>query len=152
MELQKVEAAIEDVKAVKQVSRHPIIYKVSVGQDYLAIARGLKGIAEAISLNSVPWEIVFPGVRSPLWKLQQRVGGGGGGVSGRPAQKHNWAAVQALAKQGSLPVIAPSVMEYPDLKTVRDLGASAVSFGAAHLPWPGKPTAIVRKDMKQRRQ
>jgi dihydroorotate dehydrogenase len=145
-ELQKAEAAIEDIKAVKRVSRHPVIAKLSVGQEYLIIEHGLRGVAEAIALNSVPWETVFPGVKSPLWKLQGRVGGGGGGVSGRPAQYHNWAAVKALAAQGSLPVIAPSIMEFGDLALVRALGASAVSFGAIHLRTPWKPTSIVRKD------
>jgi dihydroorotate dehydrogenase len=46
------EKVVKSVKAVKRASRHPIIVKVSVDQDYLAIARGLVGVAEAISLNS----------------------------------------------------------------------------------------------------
>ena len=157
--LQKAESAIRSTKAVKSVSRHPIIYKVSVDQDYLSIARGLEGIAEAISLNSVPWKTAFPNRnKSPLWKLEKKVGGGGGGVSGKPAQKFNWVAVEALVKQGSIPVIVPSIMEFADLYKVRRLGASAVSFGAIHLPdypvwlkpWtiftnPCKPTRFVRR-------
>jgi len=149
--MQTAPTIIKMVKAVKEASRHPIIVKVSVDQDYLAIALGLAGIAEAISINSVPWKTAFPnGERSPLWKLEQKVGGGGGGVSGRPAQKHNWPAVQALAEQGALPVIAPSVMEFDDLDRVRLLGASAVSFGAIHLKTPWKPTSIVRKENRIR--
>jgi len=137
------------VKAVKKVSRHPVIIKVSVDQDYLAIARGLEGVAEAISLNSVPWKTAFPnGERSPLWKLEARVKGGGGGVSGKPAQQFNWPAVAELAKQKSLPVIGPSVMEFEDLARVRRLGALAVSFGAIHLRNPCKPTTIVEKEKK----
>jgi dihydroorotate dehydrogenase len=139
---------VGDVNAVCWVSRHPVIVKVSVDQDYLAVTRGLEGIAEAIDLNAVLWETIFPDVKSPLSKLQARVGGGGGGVSGRPAQKHNWAAAKALAEQGSLPVIAPSIMEFADLARVRAQGASAVSFGAIHLLTPWKPTSIVRKDMQ----
>ncbi len=158
--MEDVGIVVEDVKAVKNVSGHPIIVKVSVAQDYLAIAQGLKGIAEAISLNSVPWEIVFPGKRSPLWRLEKKVGGGGGGVSGKPAQKYNWAAVEALAKQGGLQVIAPSIMEFEDIDHVRDLGAGAVSFGTIHLPshpvwlkpWtiftnPCKPTRFVMREI-----
>ena len=98
--LQTAQQVIDDVKAVKAVSRHPIIVKVSVDQDYLTIADGLRGVAQGISLNSVPWKTVFPnGERSPLWRLEKKVGGGGGGVSGEPAQKHNWAAVAALANR-----------------------------------------------------
>jgi len=158
--MQATNAVINDIKAVKSVSRHPIIVKVSVDQDYLGIASGLAGVAEAISLNSVPWKTVFPsGERTPLWRLEKKVGGGGGGVSGKQAKKHNWAAVQALAQQGLVPVIGPSVMEFEDLAHVRALGARAVSFGAIHLPshpfwlkpWtlltnPCKPTLFVRKE------
>lgn len=100
--LAQAEKIIHDVSVVAKVSRHPVIVKVSVDQDYLAIAWKLQGVAQAISLNSVPWGTAFPaGERSPLWKLEQKVGGGGGGVSGRPAQRRNWQAVEALAKQGS---------------------------------------------------
>ncbi len=158
--LSEAESAIRSTKAVKRNSRHPIIYKVSVSQDYLAIAEGLKGIAEAISINSVPWTKAFSsGEVTPLWKLEKKIGGGGGGVSGKPAQNHNWTAVKALAKQGALPVIAPSVMEFEDMGHVRSLGAKAVSFGAIHLadhpvwlkPWtiftnPCKPTQFVEKE------
>ena len=146
--LQKAESAVTSTKAVKAVSRHPLIYKASVDQDYLAIASGLVGIAEAISLNSVPWKTAFPnGEITPLSKLEKKVGGGGGGVSGKPAQQHNWRAVEALAKQGLLPVIAPSIMEFEDLDRVRRLGAKAVSFGAIHLRTPWKPTSIVLRDI-----
>jgi dihydroorotate dehydrogenase len=148
--LQNTETVVRSVGIVKQVSRHPIIVKVSVNQSYLQIADALKGIAEAISLNSVPWEVAYSnGKVSPLWRLEKKVGGGGGGVSGRPAQKYNWAAVEALAKQGALHVIAPSVMEFEDIAKVRGLGASAVSFGAIHLRTPWKPTSIVRKEHLQ---
>lgn len=147
---------IQSVRNVAQVSRHPIIIKVSADQDYMTIARHLIGVAEAISLNSVPWSTVFPNEKSPLWQLEQRVKGGGGGVSGRPAQKHNWKAVGALALEEALPVIGPSAMDQYDVGILRKLGASAVSFGIIHLPdypvwqrpWtiftnPCKPTKIV---------
>ena len=141
---------IESVKAVKEVSRHPVIAKVSVVQDYLAIAKGLKGIAEAIAINSVPWEYVFPNQRSPLWRLEKKVGGGGGGVSGKPAQDANWWAVRELARQGSIPVIAPSIMEYKDMDRVSTRGARAFSFGTIHLWTPWAPTNFVKRDAKRR--
>jgi dihydroorotate dehydrogenase (NAD+) catalytic subunit len=130
-------AVVDSVKAVAEISRHPVIVKVSVDQDYLAIAKGLKGIAQAISINSIPWTKVFPDKTTPFHRLEKRVGGGGGGVSGKPAQKLNWKAVRELAEQSCLPVIAPSIMEYDDMDLVREMGASAVSFGTIHLPtWP----------------
>jgi len=144
------EIVINDVKAVKHASCHPIIIKASIAQDYPAIAKGLKGVAEAITLNSVPWEIAFPGRRSPLWKLEKKVGGGGGGVSGKPAQKFNWPAVGKLVQQGDLPVICPSIMEFKDIDYARErLGASAVSFGTIHFRTPWAPTKFVERDMKR---
>ena len=78
---------------------------------------GLVGTAEAVALNSVPWEQVFPDRRSPLFRLERKVGGGGGGVSGRPAQALNWRAVREIAADGTLPVIGPSVMREADVAT-----------------------------------
>lgn len=158
--LQTTKMVVDSVKAVKQVSVHPIILKISAAQDYLAIARELQETIEAISLNSVPWEMVYPKTRSPLWRLEKKVGGGGGGVSGIPAQKFNWKAVRELADQNLVPVIGPSVMSYEDLAKVRALGAKAISFGTIHLPsypvwlkpWtiftnPCKPTIFVKKEL-----
>lgn len=133
--LSQAETVVNNVKRVNKISQHPVIVKVSVTQDYLAIAKGLEGIAEAISINSVPWEKVFMhGEITPVWRLEKKVGGGGGGVSGTPAQELNWKAVKELTEHGPLPVVAPSIMEFDDMETVRKLGARAVSFGAIHLP------------------
>ena len=148
---------IDCVKAVKRVSRHPILLKLSVTQDYLTIIAGVKGCVEAIDLNSIPWAYRYPySKKSPLSLLEKKVGGGGGGVSGIPAQGKNWNAVEEITKQGLIPVIAPSIMGYEDLDYVRGLGALAVSFGTIHLPaawkpWtlftnPCKPTWIVKRD------
>ncbi len=142
------ETVVSDVRAVRKVSRHPLIVKVSVAQDYVAIACGLEGVAEAISINSVPWEIAFPNERSPLWRLEKKVGGGGGGVSGILAQKFNWQAVRVLAKQGSLPVIGSSIMDFKDMDIVRSFGASAVSFATIHLPTKGKPWTLFTNPWK----
>lgn len=150
--IEQAEMVVNSVKAVKHASRHPVIVKVSADQDYLAIARGFVGTAEAVSLNSVPWKTVFiNGEQTPLVKLEKQVGGGGGGVSGKPAQKHNWAAVEALAKQGSLPVIGPSVMEFEDMEKLRRLGAKAISFGVIHLPTKGKPWTLFTNPCKPTR-
>ena len=135
---------IESVEAVYHVSRLPLILKLSVSQDYIAIAAGVKNFVQAISLNSVPFKMVYPEkTKSPVTKLK---GPGDGGVSGRPAQKLNWEAVSRLASiPNSIPVIGPSIMESEDVLKLSIRGARAFSFGAIHLRTPGKPTAIVRE-------
>jgi len=140
--LDDAQEVINTVKRLYRVSKHPIIVKVSVDQPYLLIALGVAGFAEAISINSVPWDTAFPGQASPMQHL-----GGGGGVSGPAAQALNWKAVRELAAQNALPVIGPSVMNYSDLVSVRQQGARAISFGSIHLKTPCRPTAIVKKDL-----
>ncbi|MFA6279048.1 MAG: hypothetical protein WCS97_02890 [Candidatus Paceibacterota bacterium] len=146
------EEVIESGKAVKKTSRHPIIIKASCVQDYCAIAEGLNGYVEAISLNTVPIEIVYPGQRSPLWRLEKKVGGGGGGISGKPAQEFNWPAVGKLVQQGALPVICPDIMEFKDIEYAAErLGAEAVSYGTIHFPTKGKPWTMFTNPCKPTR-
>jgi len=132
-----------------QCTSHPFILKLSAAQDYLAIARELRNypFIQAISLNSVPWKKLYPNTPSPFDSLP---GDGGGGVSGKPAQELNWKAVRELAQAvPSIPVIAPSIMEYGDLAKVDALGAKAYSFGAIHLRTPWKPTQIVKRHIAE---
>ncbi len=142
---------IESTKAVAEVCCHPIIIKISADQDYITIARALKGCVQAISLNSVPWKTAFPDEqKSPLWKLEQKRGGGGGGVSGKPAQRHNWAVARRLVIQGLIPVICPGIMNRGDLVEVRGtVGPGAYSFGTIYLRKPWLATQIVEGEMKK---
>ncbi len=137
---------IETFRLAHAASEHPLIVKVGVTQDYMAIAQGVAKYAEAISLNSVPWGIVYPHKQSPMTKLK---GAGGGGVSGKPAQEFNWKAAKELAEKNYLPVICPSIMEYGDLEKVDELGAKAYSFGAIHIRTPWKPTSIVERHIHE---
>ena len=148
------DTAVECVHQAHNASIHPIWVKVSVAQDYLAIARRVAGMVSAIDINSVPWKIFDPKKRSPLAKL------GGGGVSGRAAMPFTWIAIKRLIDQGEkdscykIPVIGPSIWDYHDIERLQSLGASAFSFGAIHIPnlwkpwtWlsPAKPTRYVRR-------
>ncbi|MEN9649729.1 MAG: hypothetical protein RL094_696 [Candidatus Parcubacteria bacterium] len=146
---QSIPDIVDAVEAVCNVSEHPIIFKASVNMPYLELLaefqhRGLP--VEAVSLNSVPWEMAFPEHRSPLHRLEQRVGGGGGGVSGKAAQAKNWEAVSAIVHQpgNKIPVIGPSVWNYFDIPELFDMGAKAVSFGSIHIGRPTVPTNYVK--------
>ena len=107
------------------------------------ILSSIGGLIEAISINSVPWDIVFPDKKSPLAHL------GGGGVSGKVAQPHTWGFVKRIVKETKIPVIGPSVWDFKDIERLRKLGAKAISFGAIFLPYPWRPTTFVRRDKKQ---
>ncbi|MBI1957119.1 MAG: nitronate monooxygenase [Candidatus Niyogibacteria bacterium] len=126
---------------------HPIIVKLSVAQDYCEIARRLEKdrLAEAISINSVPWKRVFPARTSPFAKF------GGGGVSGKIAQEHTWEMVQKLSEASSIPVIAPSIWNYEDIDHAMQLGAQAVSFGSVFMATPWWPTQAVRRWNEEQR-
>lgn len=140
-----IEAVVESVRLIKNHSRHPILLKLSVNQDYLSIAKQTEGIAEALSINSVPWRIAFPNQESPLANL------GGGGVSGKLAQEHTWKMVKELSQSVKTPVIGPSVWDYEDIQKLRALGAKAISFGSIFMRYPWRPTNFVRRDILKNR-
>lgn len=137
---------IAGCEEVKKVSRFPLILKLSVVHDIRSILPEVKGIIEAISINSVPWAVIFPQKKSPLAHL------GDGGVSGKIAQPFTWNLVQRIVVQSSIPipVIGPSVWDFEDIEQLRNIGAKAISFGSIFLRYPWRPTLFVRKDMKEK--
>jgi len=145
--LKNTEKVIRGCLAVKEVSRFPSILKLSVVHDIKSILPELKGVVEAISINSVPWRVIFPHKKSPLARL------GDGGVSGEIAQPYTWKLVKDLVSLTSIPVIGPSVWKFEDIEKLREIGAKAISFGSVHFrfPWGCRPTMYVRKDMKRNR-
>ncbi|MBU0619824.1 MAG: hypothetical protein V1768_03760 [Patescibacteria group bacterium] len=121
----------------------PIILKLSVSHDIKTIIPDIEGIVEAISINSVPWKIVFPYHKSPFQHF------GGGGISGKIAQPYTWNFVRRLTQLTLIPIIGPSVWEYEDIERLRQIGAGAISFGSIFLRYPWRPTSFVRQDMKK---
>lgn len=136
---------IEICRALKEVSRHPLILKLNYIQNYLQIAKETEGMVEGLSINSVPWKIVFGERISPLTKY------GGGGVSGKIAQSFTWKMVEDLIKNTSTPVIGPSVWEYEDIEELKRHGAQAISFGSIFLRHPWKPTIFVKRWMNEQK-
>ncbi len=133
---------IRCLEAIKLVSRHPVLAKVSVTHNVRYIAPRVSGMIEGWDINSVPWSWLYPHKRSPLHHY------GGGAVSGKVAQRFTWELVQVLAEAGRIPVIGPSVWHDRDIPKLRKLGASAISFGSIHIRTPWKPTQCVRRDVQ----
>ena len=140
--LESPEMVVRVCREIKEVTDLPTLLKLSYVQPYREIARELKGTVEAIDLNSVPWQVVFPDKESPLARY------GGGGVSGRLTQRFNWQMVSDLARDNSIPVIGSSVWKYEDISRLEKLGASAIHFGTIFF-WPGKPTSYIKRWMKE---
>ena len=134
---------IESCNKVKKNCPLPIILKLSVvhAENLAYILPNIVDIVEAISINSVPWKVIFPNKRSPLERF------GGGAVSGKIAQPYTWKFMQRLIDSTNIPVIAPSIWEYEDIAKVRAMGAKAVSFGSLFLRYPWRPTKFVKRDM-----
>lgn len=147
---------VNTVKRIFSIAGYnrPIGLKLSVAQDCLAIARELEGYIEYVTLNSVPWEVMHPSKKSLLWRLQQKVGGSGGGVSGQVAQAHNWKVARQLVKETKVPVVFPGVWDYEDINSIWSQGADAISFGAIHLRFPSGvlPTRYVKRDKREQQE
>jgi len=126
--LSNVQLVEESVKVVAEVCRHPIILKLSYQQQYLEIICSLAHTLAAVSINSVPWGIVYPGKPSPLPKKF-----GHGGVSGKVAQQYTWAMIDRLVRDKKVPVIGASVWDYPDLEILKAKGVGAVAFGSVFI-------------------
>jgi dihydroorotate dehydrogenase len=128
-----------------QLSRLPLIAKLSYTQDHVTIAKELALLRQiqAISINSVPWAAIFPDRPSPL------SGFGGGGVSGKVVQDYTWEMVAELSRATKIPVIGPSVWEYEDIRKVIDKGAKAVSFGSVFVHHPWRATRFVRRWIRE---
>jgi dihydroorotate dehydrogenase len=135
--LEDPEKIITSCKTVAYNSRYPIILKLSVVHDIETIVPAVQDYVQAFSINSVPWNIAFPGQESPLVHL------GGGGVSGKAAQKANWELVRRISQLTSVPIIAPDIWEYKDIHQAMMCGAKACSFGSLFLRHPLRPSQIL---------
>jgi len=142
--MNNVVEVVEMVRAVKKVSKFPLILKLSAVHDYKTIAKETEGFVEAISINSIPWREVYPERVSPLKHL------GGGGVSGQPAQVLNWKMLAELTAHTTTPVIGPSIWKYENMAKLEKLGAKAIGFGSIFLRYPWRPTLYVRRYLKER--
>ncbi len=140
--LQNAELVARNCFDIKETSNYPLLLKLSCVQPYVEISRAVQGTVEAISINSVPWNIIYPDRKSPLANL------GGGGVSGKIAQPYTWKMVSELSQETKIPVIGASVWEYDDIFRLRDIGASAVHFGTIFFR-ASKPTGYIRRWNKE---
>lgn len=126
-------------------SRHPVTLKLSAKQNYAGIACNLKNKVSAISINSVPWNILFPDKVSPLARF------GGGGVSGRTAQSITWKMALSISSSIDLPVFVPGIWNIKDLEKIKEYGRWNLvpSIGSNSIPPPFlEPLKIIKKALR----
>ncbi|MDD2900931.1 MAG: HisA/HisF-related TIM barrel protein [Syntrophales bacterium] len=116
-----------------------LLAKISICHPY-EFAQELEklGVNALHALNTIPYEIVYPQKRSPLWQV------GGGGVSGGPAFAAALDYNMGLRKQVSLPLIMGcGVRNREDVQRYLDAGADAVSICTLALRKPGEAAAVI---------
>jgi len=62
---------IRSCEEVKKVTHYPLLLKLSVVHDIDEILPNIKGIIQGISINSVPWRVIFPNRRVLLNNLAE---------------------------------------------------------------------------------
>lgn len=138
-------AFIKALKIICENSRHPVVLKLSAAQNYAKIAESLKDKVSAISINSVPWKIVFPDKVSPLECF------GGGGVSGKTARAFTWKMSLSISRIVDVPVIIPGIWEANDLEKINKMGRWNLvpSIGSGSIPPPFlEPLKIIKRALK----
>jgi dihydroorotate dehydrogenase (NAD+) catalytic subunit len=133
----------QGLKCTREVRwRYPglfLIAKISIRHPY-EFAQELEssGINALHAINTIPFELIFPGRRSPLWRV------GGGGVSGGPAFAAAYAYSAGLRPKVKLPLIMGcGVTSKDDVARYLDLGADAVSLCTLALRNPREAGKII---------
>jgi dihydroorotate dehydrogenase (NAD+) catalytic subunit len=122
--------------------KHPklfLIAKISICHPY-EFAQELEklGVDALHAVNTIPFDLVYPQKRSPLWRV------GGGGVSGGPALAQALSYNTGLRPKVSLPIIMGcGVRNREDVQRYLDAGADAVSFCTLALRHPGAAAEII---------
>lgn len=137
------EKIAEGAQAITKNCDFPLIMKLSPAHDIERIVPMVEGMVQAFTINSVPWDTIFPDLTSPLAKY------GEGGVSGEIAQLYTWETAERIKHITKVPVIAPSMWNYKDIATMRERGFQAFSFSSVFIPFPWRPTMFVKRDKEQ---
>jgi dihydroorotate dehydrogenase (NAD+) catalytic subunit len=138
---EKGEEAVQIVHAFLNNTSHPVIVKLGYDKEIVNVCKALDNSVAAFDLiNAVPWEVVYPDVKSPL---------DGGGVSGRAIKDM---AVDALVRVKAVcdtPIISGGgICDEEEIYWRFALGADAVAIGTMLLHKPWLPNKIVAKARK----
>lgn len=134
------------LKIAKSYSKFPIIIKLGYNHKIEELFPQIEKYIDAISINSIPWNIIYPNIKSPFEEL------GGGALSGKIVQPYTWNFIKQLKNVTDVPIIGCSVWEYEDIEKLYNLGVCAISFGSIFLRYPWRPTQFIRKRTKNNKK
>lgn len=143
------EEIVRACQMIKERTTFPLILKISHFNYYKdkLFWEELKGLVAAISINAVPWSMIYGNKKSPFEKYKY----GSGAVSGKNAQSYTWALHRYLQDITDIPVILPSLWHLKDLKEAfLERKAPAISMCALFLKHPIRAIAIIKKCLKQK--
>ena len=126
------------------MSKNRMVLKLSLDQVNQRFIEAVDPYVDAYhAINTIPWDVIFPGRTSPIQKYSH---GLKGGVSGPMIKPHALTAVTAIHQISDKPVIGGGgIFSLQDVCQFRDAGAAAFSFGSVFLHRPWRPNRIVRQ-------
>lgn len=126
-----------------------LLLKVSPLNDYgdKSFWQQLEGLVDAVSINAMPWSMIYRNETSPF----EKYGYGPGAVSGKNAQFYTWAFHRYLSDITKIPVILPSIWTEDNLREAfNQRRVPAISMCALFLRHPTRATGIIEKCLKEK--
>ncbi len=149
----RIRSIYSSTEAVKNNTHHPIILSLPPSIAEESVMK-VGSMIEAVTINSVPYHMFNHKHLSPLKHL------GGGSVSGKRAHPFTWNYALRIMERSVIPVGFP-VWDYQDLEMIPRLIERFVpdadekiyfyTFGSVFIPYPWRPTLMVREDMRWRK-
>ena len=136
-----IEFLLNISKIANEITNKSIILKVSANQNYIQLIKANYKFISAISINSVPWNLIFSS-RSPLSDF------GNGALSGGITQSIVWRMIKEISDLNLAPIIGSGIWWKEDISEIRKYGARAISFGACFAHHPKEIISWVKEDLK----
>ena len=129
------------VKELRKYFSIFIIAKISIIHPYeFSQELELAGVNAIHSINTIPFEMIYPNKISPLAKV------GGGGFSGKPIFRQAYDYNKKLRKKVKIPIVmGGGVTCMDDINKYLDLGANTVSICTIALREPTVATKIIER-------
>jgi len=130
----------QTLQAIRGLSCHPLILKLSLDSDMISQAKSAEkvGINVLHAINTIKGATI--NYRNGKFHLNNKTGG----ISGKILKPFALRAVYELRQEVNLPIIAGGgIFNLRDCQAFRHVGANAFSFGSVHLTRPWQPSLLI---------